>query len=70
MASSWAGNDADAPTPYPAVLLAPSATIWAWDVVVAAQHSRQMRIKCLNMSGRFDAAKSVRHNWALCNPSL
>jgi hypothetical protein len=49
MASNWAGYADDAPTPYPAVLLAPRATICALEFVVAAKVSRAMMIKRLSM---------------------
>src|SRR5258706_11669825 len=47
--SSWAGYADDAPTPYPAVLLAPTATIWALPVEMAAKASRKIIIKHLNI---------------------
>jgi hypothetical protein len=49
ISSSWAGYADDAPTPYPAVLLAPRATIWALEFAMAVKVSREMIIKLLNM---------------------
>ena len=49
ISSNWAGYADDAPTPYPAVLLAPRATIWALEFVMAVKVSREMIIKLLNM---------------------
>jgi hypothetical protein len=46
---SWAGNADDAPTPYPAVLLAPSATIWALALEMAAKPSSATMIERMNM---------------------
>ena len=48
IASSCAGYAADAPTPYPAVLLAPRATICALALVIAPKPSSKM-IEHLNM---------------------
>src|ERR1700738_4735393 len=47
--SSWAGYADDAPTPYPAMLLAPRATIWALPVEMPVKVSRKMIIKHLNI---------------------
>ena len=52
IASSCAGYAADAPTPYPAVLLAPRATICALALVIAPKPtSSKMMIEHLNMCG-------------------
>ena len=52
ISSNWAGYADDAPTPYPAVLLAPRATICALALVIAPKPtSSKMMIEHLNMCG-------------------
>src|SRR5712664_2788337 len=68
--SSWAGYADDAPTPYPAVLLAPRATTWALPVEMPVKVSRKMIIKHLNMrrspqldQGIIMCAERVGQDW-------